>query len=132
MFIVLSANSGVPVYRQLIEQIRLQVTGGQLAPGDEMPSTRTLSSQLGVNPMTVSKAYAQLEREGILERRPGRPLVVRSMAPEQTLRRKLAQVRESLAPAVTTIRQLGVDDDDAVDMLRGMLDEAPEPEEDAR
>lgn len=129
MFIVLSPNSGVPVYRQLIEQIRLLVTGGKLSPGDEMPSTRLLSSQLGVNPMTVSKAYGQLEREGILERRPGRPLVVASLPPARTRRKKLEQIRESLAPAVTTVKQLGVTTDDAVDMLRAMLDRTSDPEE---
>ncbi len=122
MFIVLSPNSGVPVYRQLIEQITLQVTGGRLAPGDEMPSTRTLSSQLGVNPMTVSKAYAQLERDGILARRPGRPLVVADLPADETRAHKLDQVRARLADAVTTIRQLGVDDDEAVALLREMLD----------
>lgn len=122
MFIVLSPNSGVPVYRQLIEQIRLQVTGGQLAPGAEMPSTRTLSSQLGVNPMTVSKAYAQLERDGILDRRPGRPLVVAAMASAETRAHKLDQVRERLADAVTMIRQLDVPADEAVAMLRDLLD----------
>ncbi len=126
MFIVLSPNSGVPVYRQLIEQITLQVTGGRLAPGDEMPSTRNLSSQLGVNPMTVSKAYTQLEREGVLDRRPGRPLVVGTLAPEQTRTKKRDQVRESLAAAVTTIKQLDVPTDEAVAMLREMLDRQSE------
>ncbi|MBU0743260.1 GntR family transcriptional regulator [bacterium] len=129
MFIVLSPNSGVPVYRQLIEQIRLQATGGRLAPGDEMPSTRILSAQLGVNPMTVSKAYASLEQEGVLERRPGRPLVVKTLAPEQARRKKLEQIRESLSPAAITIRQLGVTPDEAVDILREMLDKANDPEE---
>jgi len=98
------------------------VTGGRLAPGDEMPSTRNLSAQLGVNPMTVSKSYTQLEREGILERRPGRPLVVGALAPAQTRTKKLEQVRDSLASAVTTIRQLDVPTKDAVRMLREMLD----------
>ncbi len=126
MFIVLSPNSGVPVYRQLIEQITLQVTGGRLAPGDEMPSTRNLSSQLGVNPMTVSKAYAQLERDGVLDRRPGRPLVVGTLAPAQARTKKRDQVRESLATAVTTIKQLDVPTDEAVAMLREMLDRQSE------
>ena len=126
MFIVLSPNSGVPVYRQLIEQIALQVTGGRLAPGDEMPSTRNLSAQLGVNPMTVSKAYAQLERDGVLDRRPGRPLVVGTLAPAQTRTKKRDQVRESLAAAVTTIKQLDVPTDEAVAMLREMLDRQSE------
>lgn len=122
MFIVLSPNSGVPVYRQLIEQIELQVAGGRLAPGEEMPSTRALSSQLGVNPMTVSKAYAFLERDGILVRRPGRPLVVAELPAAAARSRKLDQVRERLANAVTTIRQLGVGDDEAVALLRELLD----------
>ena len=76
MIVVVDPSSGVPVFRQLMDQIRLQIASGLLGPGDELPPTRAMSADLGVNPMTVSKAYNLLEREGVLERRPGRPLVV--------------------------------------------------------
>jgi DNA-binding transcriptional MocR family regulator len=62
MLIVVDPHSGVPVYRQLMDQIRFHIASGLLKPGDELPSTRALSTELGVNPMTVSKAYSFLER----------------------------------------------------------------------
>lgn len=127
MLIVVDPQSGVPVYRQLMDQIRFHVASGILKPGDELPSTRALSSELGINPMTISKAYSLLEREDVVERRPGRPLVVRAIDSGRMHDRKLGQLRESLAAAVTMARQLGIPDDDAVEMLRRLLDEVPAP-----
>jgi len=77
MILVVDTHSGIPVYRQLVNQIRFGVASGLLAAGEEIPSTRALSATLGVNPMTVSKAFSLLEEAGVLERRPGRPHVVR-------------------------------------------------------
>jgi DNA-binding transcriptional regulator YhcF (GntR family) len=126
MLIVVDPHSGVPVYRQLMDQVKFHVASGLMKPGDPLPSTRTLSSELGVNPMTVSKAYGYLEIEGVIERRPGRPLVVKA-APQQEMRlRKLGQLRESLAPTVTVVRQLEIGHDEAVTIFAAMLAEANE------
>jgi len=121
VLIVVDPHSGVPVYRQLMDQVKFHIASGLLKPGDELPSTRALSSELGVNPMTVSKAYSFLEREKVIERRPGRPLVVRALETEQMLDQKIDQLRESLAPTVTMVRQLGVDDQDAAELFARML-----------
>lgn len=121
MLIVVDPHNGIPVYRQVMDQIRFLVASGMLAPGDELPSTRTLSSQLGVNPMTISKAYSFLEREDVLERRPGLPLVVRAREAESQHEGKLDQLRQSLAPSVTVVRQLEIDPDRALEVLREML-----------
>ncbi|MGD8376719.1 MAG: GntR family transcriptional regulator [Acidobacteriota bacterium] len=127
MLIVVDPQSGVPVYRQLMDQIRFHVASGILKPGDELPSTRALSSELGINPMTISKAYSLLEREDVVERRPGRPLVVRTIDSGQMRDRKLGQLREGLTAAVTMARQLGITDGDALEMFRRLLDEVPAP-----
>ena len=121
MLIVVDPHSGVPVYKQLMDQVKFHVASGLLRPGDELPSTRALSSELGVNPMTISKAYSYLEKEGVVERRPGRPLVVREMESEQARRRKIDRLRESLGPVVTVIRQLGIGEDEASTVFNEML-----------
>lgn len=108
MLIVVDPHSGVPVYRQLMDQVRLHVASGLLSPGDELPSTRTLSAQLGVNPMTVSKAFGLLEREQVLERRPGRPLTVASRDAARGREDRLELLRESLRGPATLARQLGL------------------------
>lgn len=123
MLIVVDPHSGVPVYRQLMDQIKFHIASGLLKPGDELPSTRTLSSELGVNPMTISKAYNFLERDEVLERRPGRPLVVKLVQGERIRQRKVEQLREALAAAKRTAQQLGFDRDEAVAIFGGMLDD---------
>ncbi len=121
MMIAVDPNSPVPVYRQLMDQIKFQVASGILVPGEELPSTRGLSNQLGVNPMTISKAYSYLERDGVVERRPGRPLVVRAFEEAGIRQHKTDHLRQSLAPAVSAARQLGIDTEEAVDVFRRLL-----------
>jgi GntR family transcriptional regulator len=60
-------TSGVPIYRQLVDQIRAQIVGGRFAADAFLPSVRQVADELQVNPMTVSKAYSILEREGVVE-----------------------------------------------------------------
>ena len=65
-------RSGVPVYRQMMDQMKYYVAGGTLRPGDQLPSIRELAGALAVNPTTVVKAYTELEREGVIEMRHGK------------------------------------------------------------
>ncbi len=131
MLIVVDPHSGVPVYRQLMDQIKFHVATGLLNPGDELPSTRALSAELGINPMTISKAYSYLEKDEVVERRPGRPLVVRSHDQEETRDRKMTQLRENLLPTVRMVKQLGINDNEAIRIFIDMLNSAQEaPEED--
>jgi len=129
MLFTVDPQSDVPVYRQLMEQVRFLIASGQLAPGDELPSTRALSSELGVNPMTVSKAYSYLERDGVLERRPGLPLVVKAVDDGQLQVRKADLLRENLAPIAVMVRQLGIGKEEALRILGDMLDDAQREEE---
>jgi GntR family transcriptional regulator len=69
-------SSGVPIYRQLIDQVEAMIAGGRLVPGDTLPSVRDMASELGINMMTVSKAWAKLEATGLLERSRGKGMVV--------------------------------------------------------
>ena len=123
MLITIDVHSGVPAYRQLVDQIRLQAAGGRLRPGDEIPSTRALSAELGLNPMTISRAYALLEEEGILERRPGLPLIVRARSGATNATARSAQLTKALRPVASMARQLGISGRDAGDMLRRLVDE---------
>jgi GntR family transcriptional regulator len=87
----IAPSDPTPIYRQIVEQVRRQMAGGQLRPGMELPSVRALAQQHAINPMTVSKAYSLLESEGLLERRRGMSMVVagqgahRAVDPERLL-----------------------------------------------
>jgi len=122
MILVVDPHSGTPAYRQIMEQIRFHVDSGLLEPGDEIPSTRTLSAELGVNPMTVSKAFGLLEKEGVLERRPGLPLIVGQRASREQRASKLEQLGSALRPVATMARQLGLETEEAVELFRRLLE----------
>ena len=63
----INPNRGVPVYRQVADQIRRYVDAGLLAPGEQLPSVRGLATSLAVNPATIVKAYTELDHEDIVE-----------------------------------------------------------------
>jgi GntR family transcriptional regulator len=67
----LDAGSGVPIYRQLVEQVRREVMLGRLQPGDQLPSVKEVVDALSVNPNTVVKAFGELEHQGLVVRRQG-------------------------------------------------------------
>jgi GntR family transcriptional regulator len=67
----LDSKSGVPIYRQIQDQIRIGIASGLLRPNDQLPTVRGLAVELAVNPNTVIKAYSELEREGLLSTEQG-------------------------------------------------------------
>ncbi len=105
----ISPSSGVPIYRQLIEQVRRMVASKILAPGDSLPSVRQLATQLAVNPMTISKAYSLLEAEGLLERQRGKGMTV---SQQKNLKLSLEERLELLSPSIENLiaeaRQLDI------------------------
>src|SRR6266567_1528654 len=71
-------SSGVPIYLQLMEQVKHGIETGALRPGEQLPGIRPLAEELVINPNTVAKAYRELEHEGIIELRQGAAAVARS------------------------------------------------------
>jgi GntR family transcriptional regulator len=67
----ISTHDGVPVYLQIVNQVKYLVAAGRLAAGEELPSVRTLAEQLVINPNTVARAYLELERAGVVVKRHG-------------------------------------------------------------
>jgi GntR family transcriptional regulator len=122
MLLLIDHHNGVPAYRQIVDQIRLQIASSVLKPDDEMPSTRALSAELSLNPMTISKAYSLLEHDGVLERRRGQTLVVRALHEDDVQVRKVEQLRRSLAAPVVVARQLGFSPTQATQLFRDLLD----------
>jgi GntR family transcriptional regulator len=86
----ITTGSGTPIYRQIVEQVRLAVATGALAPGDDIPSVRSLAERLVVNANTVVKAYAELVRDGVLESQQGLGFFV---APKRQVYSKAERLR---------------------------------------
>ena len=91
----LDPRSGVPVYRQLMDQVKYYVAGNTLRPGDPLPSIRELAVGLSVNPTTVVKAYTELEREGVIAMRHGKGAFVSAEASVLSTAQKESAVRRS-------------------------------------
>ena len=123
--LVINPHNGVPAYRQLMDQIKLQIATGVLPAGTELASTRALSAELRLNPMTISKAYNLLEREGVLERRRGQTLVVRERPAAAVETDRHAHLRRHLAEAATMAGQLGISRTQALKLFRETLDSSP-------
>ena len=115
---VLKPQSGIPIYRQLLEQVRRMVASGQLEPGAELPSVRELALKHAVNPMTISKAYALLEAEGLLVRNRGKPMTIAtSRRSQQPMSQRLRQVEPLLVQLVSAARQLDIPREDLIALL---------------
>lgn len=111
-----------PIYRQLIEQLRRLQAGGQITAGDAMPSVRDVASELGVNPMTVSKAYSMLEAEGLLVRRRGLGMEVAAQASGNSdIESRLELLRPSLERIALEASQLELDAKSVITLLTSIL-----------
>ena len=117
MLLDIDHHSGVPIYRQVMDQIRDEIMAGHLKEGDRLMSVRELSSQLKVNPMTVSKAYSAMETEGLLERRRGIGLFVATIRDRHRERAREAVMEAVLTRAVTTALQFGLSEDQVRQLL---------------
>lgn len=106
MLLTIDHHSGVPIYRQIIDQVHEQILAGILKEGEQLITVRELAEQLAINPMTVSKAYSMMEAQGMLERRRGIGLFVpeNAQSGEKELKKE-AIVETLLIKAITTAVQ---------------------------
>jgi len=108
MNLTISPTSPVPIYRQLVDQIRLLVLGGQLVPGRQMPGSRELAETLQINLHTVGKAYQELVRSGLLEMRRGAGAFVAAAVPDQFERARSEALEPGLKRLCHEARLLGL------------------------
>jgi len=103
----LEPASGVPIYRQLIDQVRRLVASGHLAPDAGLPSVREVAAEYTVNPTTISKAYGLLELEGLVQRNRGKPMTIAPLRRnQQALIQRLRQIEAQVESLVLAARQL--------------------------
>ena len=92
----ITTGSGTPIYRQIVEQVRLAVATGALAPGDDMPSVRGVAERHVVNANTVAKAYAELVRDGVLESHHGKGFFVAQKRQVYSRAERLRRLRQAV------------------------------------
>ncbi|WP_130868703.1 GntR family transcriptional regulator [Intestinimonas massiliensis (ex Afouda et al. 2020)] len=118
-------EDGLPIYLQIIRHVKRAIAAGTVRAGDELPSRRVLSAQLGVNPNTVQKAYKLLEDEGIITSRSGAKSEI-ALSPDlvEQIRRQLLEQEAGLL--VRSLRQAGLEKEAAFDLLDRLWEESKE------
>src|SRR5260370_26469600 len=111
-------SSGVPIYLQLMEQVKHAIETGALRPGDQLPGIRPLAQELVMNPNTVAKVYRELEHEGVIELRHGSGAYVSQRANAGKLADSLRAAQSIVAGAVERLRTRGV----TVDEIRRLFE----------
>jgi GntR family transcriptional regulator len=113
----IDSSSRVPIYRQLTQQLREGVARGRLKPEEQLPSVRELSRALVVNPNTIAKAYTEMEREGILNTRPGLGVFVARPKAELTKRVRKERLQTLLDRLLTEAVHLGFSADEVLSLV---------------
>jgi len=123
-------RSGVPLYLQLIDQIKRAVALGTLASGEQLPTVKALALDLTINPNTVARAYRELERDRVIETSPGRGSFVRTDGASSEAKRAGTDVAEGvLSEAVRESRALGLGPDAVTKLFERALARWFSPEE---
>ena len=118
----INPQSGLPIYKQLMEQIRRMISSGQLKPGDSLPSVRELALTHAVNAMTISKAYNMLEAEGLLARQRGKAMTVSDKNQlSESKQDRLKRLQPAVNQLVMAAEQLELNPDDVITLLQNKM-----------
>ncbi len=119
MDITINVTDGVPIYRQIVNQVKYLVASGLLRPGEELPPIRTLALQLKVTPNTIVKAYGELEISGVVHKRQGSGTYVSEGRPQLVaLRERRRIVEQRIDGLLAEAHQLNFSADDILRMIR--------------
>jgi len=119
----LDLHSGVPVYRQIIDQVRGGVASGALAAGDQLPTVRQLAVDLAINPNTVVRAYRELELGGLLETHQGTGTFISAQKIRGGNEERARQLARIVEDAVSRAGAAGFSIEELIEELRGLVAE---------
>jgi GntR family transcriptional regulator len=117
----LDLHTGVPVYRQLVDQVRAGIASGSLGAGDQLPTVRQLAVDLSINPNTVMRAYRELELGGLLETHQGTGTFISDKKPERKSAERERQLGQIASDAAARAGAAGFTLEDLIDRLRDLL-----------
>ncbi len=132
VWIEVNPRGGVPIYVQIVEQVRHALEVGGLRPGDRLPTVRQRASELTIAPNTVVKAYNELQRMGLVQSRPGVGTVVAQGVEEIDRERRVEAVFERLRVLVRDAAALGISEDELWASLDAEFERIPSDGEEER
>ena len=125
MKIIISNDSGLPIYEQIKNQIKAQIVAGDLKADEGLPGMRTLASDLKVSVITTKRAYNDLEQEGYIYSMPGKGSFVKKLNEEVVRENALAEIEKYFTDAMTVAKAAGIDIEELQEILK-TLDEVGE------
>lgn len=114
----ISTNDGVPIYLQVVNQVKYLVASGKLEPGEELPAIRVLASDLLVNPNTIARAYLELERAGVVVKRHGAGTYISDTGSPLARRERLKILHDRIDALLAEAKQLNVGLEEIVKIVR--------------
>lgn len=123
MFFSIEPNNGVPIYDQVVRQVKYAVAEGALTPGERVPSVRQLAAQLTLNPNTIARAYQQLQSDRVLEVQRGVGMVVRAEAPQHCAAERRALLAARLRGVIREAFRGGLEADQLRELFEHTLGE---------
>ena len=118
MQIHIQAQGGVPIYLQVMQQIKYLVASGRLQPGDELPSIRTLAEQLIVNPNTIARAYRELESSGVVDKRRTAGTFIAETGSPLARKERLKLLKERIDQLLVEAFQMGFELDEVLKLVQ--------------
>ena len=129
MRIQITTGSSIPIYRQVVDQIRHAAASGKIAVGEALPSVRSLAAELVLNPNTIAKAYAALVRDGVLESQQGRGYFVAARREIYTRKERRRRLEEVMDPFLAEALTLGFSAEQIVEEVTKRLQKLAPVEE---
>jgi GntR family transcriptional regulator len=128
----INPHSGVPVYRQMVDQVKYYVASETLKPGDQLPSIRELAQRLAINPTTVVRVYNDLEHEGVIEMRHGKGAFVTATSRRMNAAERRQTLRQLARHLAVEAVQMGAPSSQVLKIVREELAELQESDEEEK
>lgn len=123
MRIIISATSNLPIYEQIVNQIRDAVVAGELAAGEAMPSIRNLAKELSVSVITTKRAYEELENEGVIKSVAGKGFYVCSQSNDILKEKQIMLLEKRYTELISDSRKAGMKLDEIVNLVKVLYEE---------
>lgn len=122
MQFVVSGQSTLPIYEQIIGQVKTAIVAGKVKPGDMLPSIRALAKDLQISVITTKRAYEELEKEGLIYSVSGKGFYVCEQNTDLLREKKLAMAERHMLDCIKECREAGMERDDIMEMVEVLLD----------
>lgn len=122
MKVIILNNSDLPIYLQIVNQIKEQILSGKIEENQMLPSMRSLAKDLGISFITTKRSYEELEKQGLINTLPGKGCFVSHFNKELVYEAKMREIEDKLEEAINLSNSLGLSKDDLIEILESLYE----------